>query len=265
MRPFVAAVVLGLSPLARGNPKEHLTERHTVGSIPARTGEPIQRPHCSIRGTVYPRSHGGTAIAASKTRGAQGLSPLARGNPQTSGRQCHQTGSIPARTGEPRSDPGNRCARRVYPRSHGGTTHLQTPRHDQTGLSPLARGNQVSRQAESVCIGSIPARTGEPRVTIGSPALARVYPRSHGGTRSQAIPTALQWGLSPLARGNPLGRPSRLACPGSIPARTGEPDWIQSEWCTVRVYPRSHGGTVEVVKDASGHWGLSPLARGNLL
>ena len=52
-------------------------------------------------------------------------------------------------------------------------------------------------------------------------------------------------------------------CPGSIPARTGEPaDQWTLLWLT-RVYPRSHGGTFGPHMDALSVVGLSPLARGN--
>ena len=50
----------GLSPLARGNLELRLTPGESIGSIPARTGEPEQALIVVMLVRVYPRSHGGT-------------------------------------------------------------------------------------------------------------------------------------------------------------------------------------------------------------
>ena len=70
-------------------------------------------------------------------------------------------------------------------------------------------------------------------------------------------------GLSPLARGNPLGQ--RLVCciKGPIPARAGEPPWQARQGWRPWAYPRSRGGTVTEETIIDGVTGLSPLARGN--
>ncbi len=114
--------------------------------------------------------------------GSKGLSPLARGNRRRRGIVDRENGSIPARTGEPARDRGTFAARRVYPRSHGGTPpHMPIIRSDQ-GLSPLARGNLSLTLIRSPTLGSIPARTGEPPLPYRARIGAGVYPRSHGGT-----------------------------------------------------------------------------------
>ena len=184
----------GLSPRGRGNhlPSAALVIVLTLGSIPARAGEPamVIGMVASPVG-VYPRAGGGTLQSSA----CCALS-------------VH--GSIPARAGEPGSptfdpdlDPragrGNHPDRpvvkgRVYPRAGGGTT------------SPASKHRWPR-------LGSIPARAGEPRSRT---------PPDHGSMRGRAgVPGV---GLSPRGRGNrylPGARPSRIQ--GSIPARAGEP------------------------------------------
>ena len=70
----------GLSPLARGNPKEAKAMATLSGSIPARAGEPFSRHHCLCLLRVYPRSRGGTSRHFGTKDANEGLSPLARGN-----------------------------------------------------------------------------------------------------------------------------------------------------------------------------------------
>src|SRR5690606_27438263 len=147
----------------------------------------------------------------------------ARGNLPRTRPIARQPGSIPARAGEP----AHRCAGSrlewVYPRSRGGT--FLTFRYDlcRWGLSPLARGNPRGASGAAVCMGSIPARAGEPGTAQRMRASARVYPRSRGGTPEQIIVPKSRTGLSPLARGNPTHGGRDFAVVGSIPARAGEP------------------------------------------
>ncbi len=115
----------GLSPLARGNHLLGLCERFDVGSIPARTGEPPMPMPMTNTSGVYPRSHGGTEALLADPEWQAGLSPLTRGNPETVISMVHLLGSIPARTGEPRTPIQPHGRQRVYPRSHGGTFHVR--------------------------------------------------------------------------------------------------------------------------------------------
>ena len=131
------------------------------------------------------------------------------------------------------------------------------------GLSPLARGNRdVGCCKQSRC-GSIPARTGEPNPHNAALSISGVYPRSHGGTGIILFGLKIGTGLSPLARGNLRLLPSLVRPSGSIPARTGEPLDAMFICSSLRVYPRSHGGTVARKTAAIQAEGLSPLARGN--
>src|SRR5690606_8614820 len=91
----------GLSPLARGNPAGHVESVHHLGSIPARAGEPRPTQPGSDFIPVYPRSRGGPPTAQLVSLPMEGLSPLARGNPQRLDFCPQRVGSIPARAGEP--------------------------------------------------------------------------------------------------------------------------------------------------------------------
>ena len=111
--------------------------------------------------------------------------------------------------------------------------------------------------------GPIPARTGQPYQRQNLSRCPGAYPRSHGATAEISTNWALNWGLSPLARGNHQGRGGYGGRSGPIPARTGQPRRrrLVHPWC--RAYPRSHGATSSTFMADSTCTGLSPLARGN--
>ena len=111
------------------------------------------------------------------------------------------------------------------------------------GLSPLARGNQRVRHPGRRAQGPIPARAGEPPVSLSL--------RPNRG------------GLSPLARGNRVEGLQRHAPVGPIPARAGEPWPDRSGRGRPWAYPRSRGGTHRILLAVCARQGLSPLARGN--
>ena len=132
----------GLSPLARGNPVEHVGRLKSPGPIPARTGQPCRRCGAASPLGAYPRSHGATTAKSWPTRTARGLSPLARGNlPSFDHARCNH-GPIPARTGQPRRGHFRPPQKRAYPRSHGATQVSPGGSGSPVGLSPLARGNR---------------------------------------------------------------------------------------------------------------------------
>ena len=74
----------GLSPLARGNPRNRKATRRRLGPIPARAGQPASRSSRRVHCRAYPRSRGATRMRVSQSSAHVGLSPLARGNRQTS-------------------------------------------------------------------------------------------------------------------------------------------------------------------------------------
>ena len=91
-----------------------------------------------------------------------GLSPRVRGNPKGCPDGLGQTGSIPARAGEPGSAAALRRSITVYPRACGGTRHVMGAYLHYRGLSP--------------------ARAGEPLGFSDFRYKVQVYPRACGGT-----------------------------------------------------------------------------------
>ena len=215
----------GLSPLARGNPAQPAPAALYQGPIPARAGEPSWAWPLRLSAGAYPRSRGGTVYCGHHRLALLGLSPLARGNRQSYNFLGCFVGPIPARAGEP-------LANIV------GWPFRQ-------GLSPLARGNRDQLTRRFCGHGPIPARAGEPdRVPYLSFEIG-AYPRSRGGTRA-------------LSRGS-------STTGGPIPARAGEPHRHRRAQHQRRAYPRSRGGTRPMMWGLFMLWGLSPLARGNLI
>src|SRR5690606_138443 len=126
----------GLSPLARGNRRPGELLGQSVGSIPARAGEPSRSSRPRSVGWVYPRSRGGTRGEQAGGAGLIGLSPLARGNRREARREVARAGSIPARAGEPAPADEHDLQIRVYPRSRGGTMRIPFVGGLLSGLSP---------------------------------------------------------------------------------------------------------------------------------
>ena len=91
----------GLSPHVRGNPLAMRAEKSSLGSIPARAGEPDSAWGFPPLHRVYPRTCGGTRPRQPRRAGHEGLSPHVRGNRDDGLHQGVREGSIPARAGEP--------------------------------------------------------------------------------------------------------------------------------------------------------------------
>ena len=193
---------------------------------------------------AYPRSHGATAWQGGSQLLMPGLSPLARGNPPLHQKEYSLLGPIPARTGQPVVHQCQRAANGAYPRSHGATRFFFPVADGAGGLSPLARGNQMTALEAVQPPGPIPARTGQPPAQQQQPAASG--------------------GLSPLARGNLTPSLFVHSRSGPIPARTGQPHEKNGAIPRRRAYPRSHGATQTEAPSLKTLWGLSPLARGNL-
>ncbi len=134
----------GLSPLARGNRTREKAQLPPLRPIPARAGQPGQSS-APLRATwAYPRSRGATCLIPRNSSIASGLSPLARGNPGTGAGIEASFGPIPARAGQPPITLAGEVDAGAYPRSRGATAERVQTNCCCTGLSPLARGNQVA-------------------------------------------------------------------------------------------------------------------------
>ena len=158
----------------------------------------------------------------------QGLSPRVRGNQPVHDDANIRLGSIPARAGEPVLDQPFPLEIRVYPRACGGTLWPVPRSGAVAGLSPRVRGNQLITRLYANCIGSIPARAGEPGTWGRCTRAIGVYPRACGGTMPKGEHDTPGPGLSPRVRGNHAASVVPHAGSGSIPARAGEPLVIKS-------------------------------------
>ena len=221
-----AKSMTGLSPRVRGNLVICAIQSPLVRSIPARAGEPWCPGFPASPGWVYPRACGGTAGQRVQERRQEGLSPRVRGNPDRPTRRTAGAGSIPARAGEPAPAGIENGGPGVYPRACGGTDRSARSTQRVSGLSPRVRGNPKNPTGTAYAFRSIPARAGEPlarHILLKQPG---VYPRACGGTRCERTRPFPPAGLSPRVRGNPQFTDSR--CPGhrSIPARAGEPLFV---------------------------------------
>jgi len=174
-----------------------------------------------------------------------------------------ESGSIPARAGEPSARHVRRDDPRVYPRACGGARNSHECVPDLGGLSPRVRGSPAGPVHPGAPRGSIPARAGEPRACGVLDAPAGVYPRACGGARGWCRIPCGQRGLSPRVRGSLLHTNARKVVRGSIPARAGEPAIGGLPEPEIRVYPRACGGASERGGPRSGRVGLSPRVRGS--
>ena len=211
----------------------------------------------------YPRSRGATRTKPSASASRRGLSPLARGNRQHPAASPARRGPIPARAGQPSPTCLIALLRRAYPRSRGATDLVAKVHALKKGLSPLARGNLHHHVGDGLYLGPIPARAGQPISPTSLMLAARAYPRSRGATAYTGGGGEHRVGLSPLARGNPLGESQPRRENGPIPARAGQPTRAESISTLATAYPRSRGATTGSLPTRSAGQGLSPLARGN--
>ena len=170
-RAAAAADGEGLSPRGRGNPPNGWSSKCRRRSIPAWTGEPVMHGSLPVSLTVYPRVDGGTERWDAEEARMSGLSPRGRGEP----RGGYGFGRWPG----------------VYPRVDGGTLTSNVTANSIKGLSPRGRGNRFVSQPNSDRMRSIPAWTGEPRLSLPFPKANGVYPRVDGGTStSWQVPKA---------------------------------------------------------------------------
>jgi len=214
--------VAGLSPHARGKRQRANQLRQPLWSIPACAGETLTWLGVTSLASVYPRMRGGNWPSIPSRFSTRGLSPHARGKPQSAKEPLLITGSIPACAGETRKGQLSIPSTRVYPRMRGGNQGVTLGLQYLDGLSPHARGKQIYNSQWQPFCGSIPACAGETISAFSDPTQKMVYPRMRGGNLPDHREHATGEGLSPHARGKPQA--TGFLCPtiGSIPACAGE-------------------------------------------
>ena len=173
---------MGLSPLARGNRRDHVDRLAPAGPIPAGAGQPCAPSARPTRTRAYPRWRGATHLHVQSPTGCAGLSPLARGNlrPELAGKGLR--GPIPAGAGQPPARSAPPRSSGAYPRWRGATGFERHHALNCSGLSPLARGNRIGVEAVRQIVGPIPAGAGQPCAPAGSGWGAWAYPRWRGAT-----------------------------------------------------------------------------------
>ena len=172
-----------------------------------------------------------------------GRSPRERGSlPHWLGRGA-RGGSIPARAGEPARALSSLLPIRVDPRASGGAC--------------------FSLSASSALRGRSPARAGEPRPSPPCRGRPRVDPRASGGALGQCHRRSLRAGRSPRERGSLAEHSVRASQIGSIPARAGEPTFLEWWVEVVGVDPRASGGATPTGLATIAPQGRSPRERGS--
>ena len=183
-RNLLEAATAGLSPRVRGIPTRHEGRSQPDGSIPACTGNPpAQAPYRFII-AVYPRVYGESHCYKLEGHHDEGLSPRVRGILAEAEALDAADGSIPACTGNPRTAPQRPPTAMVYPRVYG-ESELSVPADRAAGgLSPRVRGipRRLGRRLGEG--RSIPACTGNPRLSGLSATCTPVYPRVYGESRA---------------------------------------------------------------------------------
>ena len=116
-----ASALRGLSPHARGNRCCAGRPSGARGSIPARAGQPESGGSRWAGQWVYPRTRGATQLIATTNVYIEGLSPHARGNRLATSLRIRDSGSIPARAGQPVTPASRHPLSGVYPRTRGAT------------------------------------------------------------------------------------------------------------------------------------------------
>ena len=130
----------GLSPLARGKQPTSTWGAAGPGPIPAGAGETRISNLPRSQPRAYPRWRGGNRRQRNAAHVREGLSPLARGKPNSIIYTAAEQGPIPAGAGETSLPTPFSCAAWAYPRWRGGNQPKVVRIPAILGLSPLARG-----------------------------------------------------------------------------------------------------------------------------
>ncbi len=150
----------------------------------------------------------------------------------------------------------------VYPRWRGEHNGFALSATLRGGLSPLARGTQISRSVADSTFRFIPAGAGNTG-RGGSPSRRLpVYPRRRGEHPAGMGQDNLCCGLSPQARGTPYLRLAVNIWRRFIPAGAGNTPKSNRQRNLRPVYPRRRGEHAASVPFIQVSAGLSPQARG---
>ena len=133
----------GLSPLARGTPRNWAERLSVLRFIPAGAGNTRWRRRRQILQTVYPRWRGEHCTIMGNSLPLDGLSPLARGTRRINSQVQRPPRFIPAGAGNTCKNYSAVCRVAVYPRWRGEHRDIWRSGKGCCGLSPLARGTLI--------------------------------------------------------------------------------------------------------------------------
>ncbi len=133
------------------------------------------------------------------------------------------------------------------------------------GLSPLARGTRICQRLCGAVNRFIPAGAGNTTPATCFASRSAVYPRWRGEHKARNFYSALDPGLSPLARGTLTVAPLRVGDGRFIPAGAGNTTNRDLSAVSLPVYPRWRGEHIIRKSIYILSVGLSPLARGTQL
>ena len=217
----IASTPSGSSPLARGLPRDAISDIAVLGIIPARAGFTHSIAYQYQAAEDHPRSRGVYGQQVQGRDSPAGSSPLARGLRLLTIEARQHCGIIPARAGF--TTTGGRCRRwrQDHPRSRG-VYHFPSPFCvGPAGSSPLARGLRRQQHRRRRGRRIIPARAGFTHSACRAGRPTGDHPRSRGVYAENLRARAGDGGSSPLARGLRQVVESPLPPARIIPARAG--------------------------------------------
>ena len=156
----MALRALGSSPLARGTPAPHVSQRVGHRLIPARAGNTLVQPDYIAGTQAHPRSRGEHAYGTAERRRRLGSSPLARGTHANESLGVRGLRLIPARAGNTIRRKSREKSAPAHPRSRGEHSSSDSSSLLSAGSSPLARGTRLGLARSSLPCRLIPARAG---------------------------------------------------------------------------------------------------------
>ena len=169
---------------------------------------------------------------------------------------------IPARAGPTVHHHTPFYKRTDHPRSCGANKPLPPRKTSRRGSSPLVRGQPVIQRINVDFPRIIPARAGPTH--LYGPIIGAIpdHPRSCGANIMRPSLSILFCGSSPLVRGQRRADVCPFRELRIIPARAGPTMIAYSTSGLVADHPRSCGANMIANFKDGGHYGSSPLVRG---
>ena len=212
----------------------------------------------------------------------KGPSSLTRGKRRRLQLAGQLPGLIPAHSGKTTNRGARATGTRAHPRSRGENLGVFHRGRGNAGSSTLTQGKHTQVDFLHPPVGLIPAHAGKTSTSNRRRGRGRAHPRSYGENRKSLLPTASQYGSSPLMRGklkrSAQERRGRGLIPahagklidvlvgqtrsGLIPAHAGKTAWRLPVVAGFWAHPRSRGENWPGLKPAQRSPGSPPLTRG---